>query len=291
MSTESVHSLRDLKILARDETRGFQWPTLFFSLFVISMTLLSTGLALANVIPLWGGMLINGFFMTQGYTAVHECAHHNMNGKHHKLRWINDVFGIAGFSFTLHSYTVHCHVHRLHHAHTNDPYRDTDSWVSDAPNLFSAILRSFAFYFYTNYHIFRIFPLVKNKRRFVIRAVLETAIPIGLAIYLAAIGYWQEVLILWVIPTIIAFAGVSFFVDWLPHHVKDKSDPMKSTAIRVPTKGLRGKIFSWLYNFHNFHLIHHLVPSVPWYAQERTFAKAERFLNENGARIKYPSGA
>lgn len=291
MSTESVQSLRDLKIIARDETRGFQWPTLFFSLFVISMTLVSTSLAVAGYIPLWLGMIINAFFMTQGYTAVHECAHRSMNGKHAKLRWINDVFGVAGFSFTLHSFTVHCHVHRLHHAHTNDPFRDTDAWVSDAPNLFSAILRSFAFYFYTNYHIFKIYPLVSDKKRFVIRAVLETAVPIALAIFLASIGFWREVLVLWVIPALTAFAGVSFFVDWLPHHVKDKSNMMQSTAIRVPSKGLRGKMFSWLYNFHNFHLIHHLVPSVPWYAQERTFAKAEKFLNENGARIKYSKSA
>ena len=288
MSAQNVQCLRDLKILACSETKGFQWPTLVFALFVMSMTLLSSWLAATGVIPLWLGMIVNAFFMTQGYTAAHECAHHNLHGRHHHLRWLNDVVGVAAFSFTLHSYTVHSLVHRLHHAHTNDPERDTDAWVSEAPNFPFAVVRSFLFYFYTNYFVGRIYKFAPKKKTFVIRAVLETVIPIGAAIFLANIGYWRETLMLWVLPALGAFAGVSFFVDWLPHHVDDKTDVMKSTIIRVPSKTWRGWLMKWAYNFHNYHLIHHLVPSVPWYAQERTFAKAEPFLNYAGAQVRYP---
>lgn len=288
-SAHSVQSLRDLKILAVKETKGFQWPTLLFSIFLISITIVESWLAVIDVIPLWVAMLLNAFWMAQGYTPVHECAHYNVNGKHRKFRWLNDVFGIAGFWFTLHSYTLHCHVHRLHHAHTNDPKRDTDAWVSDAPNLAMGIIRALLFYFYVHYFIIKIFPLVQNKRQFVIRVFLETAIPWGAAVFFALNGYGLEVLVLWVIPTILAFALVSFFIDWIPHHVEDKSDPIKSTLITAPTNDIPGKIFSALYNNHNFHLIHHLAPSVPWYAQERIFTKAEKFLNEAGARIRYPA--
>ncbi|WDI31388.1 fatty acid desaturase [Hyphococcus flavus] len=278
--------MRDLKIHARTETKGFQWPTLAFSYLVISMTLAGIWAGVTGLVPLWAAMIWNSFWMAQGYTAAHECAHRNLNGKHRRLNWLNDFFGIAGFSFTLHSYTVHCHVHRLHHAHTNDPERDTDAWVSDAPNLPSAIFRSLMFYFHTNYFIFKIFPLVRDKRKFIMRAALETAFPFAIIITFAAMGYWREVLMLSVIPTILAFALVSFFIDWIPHHVEDKSDVMKQTLIQKPSKSLRGKFFSWIYGFHNYHLIHHLVPSIPWYAQERTFEKAETFLRANGARIR-----
>ncbi len=292
MAVQEVQSLRDLKILAVSETRGFQWPTLAFSFLVISMTILGIVLGAAGVVPLWAAMLWNSFWMAQGYTAAHECAHRNLNGKHRKLRWLNDVFGVAGFSFTLHSYTVHCHVHRLHHAHTNDPERDTDAWVSDAPNLPAAILRALAFYFHTNYFVVKIFPLVQNKRKFLIRGFLETAIPFAIIITLSLMGYWREVIMLSVIPTILAFALVSFFIDWLPHHYEgDHSDPMKQTYIVVPSKGLRGWLYKWAYNFHNYHLIHHLVPSVPWYAWERTFEKSEKYLQGAGARIYYPGDA
>ncbi len=291
MSVQSVYSMRDLKLLAREETKGFQWPTLAYSSLVISMTLLGIWLGAAGVVPLWAAMFWNAFWMSQGYTAAHECAHRNINGKHRGLRWLNDLFGIAGFTFTLHSYTVHCHVHRLHHAHTNDPARDTDAWVSDAPNLSSAIIRSLLFYFYTNYFIFKVFPLVREKRKFVIRAVTETAVPFAIVIYLATIGYWLEVLMLSVAPTILTFALVSFFIDWVPHHVEDKSEVIKQTLIQKPSKTWRGWLFSRVYGFHNYHLIHHLVPSIPWYAQERTFEKAENFLKANGARVKEPNEA
>ncbi|PQA85724.1 hypothetical protein CW354_22630 [Marinicaulis flavus] len=278
-----------MKILAATETKGFQWPTLVFSLLVISMTVLGIALGAMGVVPLWGAMIWNAFWMAQGYTAAHECAHHNINGRHRKLRWLNDVFGVAGFSFTLHSYTVHRHVHRLHHAHTNDPERDTDAWVSDAPNLPMAILRALGFYFYTNYFVFKIYPLVQDKRKFLIRAVLETAVPFAIIITLSLMGYWREVLMLSVIPTILTFALVSFCIDWLPHHYEgDHSDPMKQTFIVVPSKGLRGWLMKWAYNFHNYHLIHHLVPGIPWYALERVFGKSERFLQDAGARIYYP---
>ena len=288
MTAQTIKNLRDLKILACQETRGLQWPTLAFSYLVIGMTLLGIWAGAVGIVPLWVGMIWNSFWMAQGYTAAHECAHHNLNGRHHKLRWLNDVYGVAGFSFTLHSYTVHRHVHRLHHAHTNDPERDTDAWVSDSPNLLSAIFRSLMFYFHTNYFMFKIFPLVHDKRKFIIRATLETAIPYAIIIYLAAIGYWREVLMLSFIPTILAFALVSFFIDWIPHHVENKTDVMKQTLIQKPSKTIRGWLFSRIYGFHNYHLIHHLVPSVPWYAQERTFEKAEDFLRANGARIKEP---
>lgn len=291
MSVKTVNTMRDLKILAREETKGFQWPTLAFSCLVIGMTMLGIWAGAARVVPLWVAMFWNAFWMAQGYTAAHECAHRNINGKHRHLSWLNDVFGIAGFSFTLHSYTVHSHVHRLHHAHTNDPERDTDAWVSDAPNLASAIFRSLLFYFYTNYFVFRIFPLVRDKRKFIIRATLETAVPYAIIIYLAAIGYWREVLMLSFIPTILTFALVSFFIDWVPHHVEDKSEVMKQTLIQKPSKTIRGWLFSRAYGFHNYHLIHHLVPSIPWYAQERTFEKVEPFLKASGARIKEPDEA
>lgn len=288
MSAQQIETMRDFRILARTETKGFQWPTLAFSCLVITMTLLGIWLGVAGIVPLWIAMLWNGFWMAQGYTAAHECAHRNIHGKHHHLSWMNDVIGVLAFSFTLHSYTVHCHVHRLHHAHTNNPDRDTDVWVSDAPNLPTAIFRSFMFYFHTNYFVFKIFRFVREKRKFVIRAVIETAVPFAIIIYFAAIGYWREVLMLSVFPAIIAFALVSFFIDWIPHHVEDKSDVIKQTLIQKPSKTIRGWLFSRAYGFHNYHLIHHLAPSIPWYAQERTFEKTEAFLKTSGARIKEP---
>jgi beta-carotene hydroxylase len=291
VAATEVQSLRDLKILAAAETKGFQWPTLAFSLLVISMTLLGIVLGAMGVVPLWIAMFWNAFWMSQGYTAAHECAHHNINGKHRRLRWLNDVFGVAGFTFTLHSYTVHRHVHRLHHTYTNDPERDTDAWVSNAPNLPAAILRSLCFYFYTNWFAFRIFPLVQDKRAFVIRAVIETAVPFAILIALSLMGYWREVLMLSVIPTILTFALVSFFIDWLPHHYEgDHSDPMKQTYIVVPSKSWRGWVMKWAYNFHNYHLIHHLAPGIPWYAWERVFGSSENYLKKAGARIYYPDG-
>ena len=285
MTTQNIQTMRDLKILARDETKGFQWPTLALSVFLIFMTLMGSWLAATGIIPLWLAMISNSFWIAQGYTVAHECAHRNLHGHHQKFRWLNDVFGIASFFFTLHSYTVHCHVHRLHHAHTNDRTRDTDAWVSDAPNLPMGIFRSLAFYFHTNFFVFKIFHLVHDKKRFVIRAAIETAIPVGAALVLAAIGYWREVLMLWALPTIFSFAIVSFAIDWIPHHVEDKSDEIKATMIIKPPETLGGKVFSALYNNHNYHLVHHLVPSVPWYAQKRIFDKAELLLNQSGARI------
>ncbi|MEZ5891554.1 MAG: fatty acid desaturase [Parvularculaceae bacterium] len=288
MAEQTVNSFRDLKLLARTETRGFQWPTLVLSATVISMTLLSTWLAVTDRIPMLVAMVINTFFMAQGYTAVHECAHRNMNGRHKKLNWVNDVFGCAGFVFTLHSFTVHSHVHRLHHSDINDIRRDTDAWVSEAPNFWNALARSLVFYFYTHWYFFKIYPLIANKRKFLIRAFLETAIPFGIAIWLSAIGYGREVLLLWVIPTILTFSVVSMMIDWIPHHVPEHISDIDHTLIRVPSKTWRGWLMKWAYGFHNYHLIHHLVPNVPWYAQERTFEKAEAFLKANGARIKYP---
>lgn len=291
MSTNAeIGNLRDFKILASQETKGVQWPTMLFSFFVISATLLSTWLAVNSIIPLWLGFIINSFFMTQGYTAVHECAHQSIHGRHQRLRWLNEVFGVAGFFFTLHSFTMHKLVHRLHHTYTNDPEKDADAYVSNAPNVYVAALRALNFYFYTNVFMFKIMKLAPDPLRFKIRVFLETAAPVALALWFVSMGYGVEVLVLWVLPAIMAFAGVTFFVDWIPHHVEDKTDPIKNTLIMVAPKTLLGRLFAWVYNFHNYHLVHHLVPSAPWYVQEKLYEQGKHVLKSEGARIKYEGG-
>lgn len=291
MTNQTISTLREFKILASQQTKGVQWPTIAFSVFVISATLITTYLTLQGFIPLWVGCLLNGFWMTQGYTAVHECAHQGINGRHQHLRWLNEVFGIAGFFFTMHSFALHKHVHRLHHSHTNDLTKDTDAFVSSAPNALAAIPRAFIFLFYTNYFMFKIIPLAPNPRRLAIRVFIETLVPVGLAIWLALSGFALEVLVLWFIPAIIAFAGVSFFVDWIPHHVTEEDkDPMKNTIIMEAPKTLAGRLFAWVYNFHNYHLIHHLTPSVPWYEVEKVYESSKDVLKNEGAAIKFESG-
>jgi len=285
MHITDINNLRDLKLFALSERKGICWETIAFAGFVLAAIIITTYLAFVGLIPLWLGAIFNSFWMLQGYTTAHECVHKNVHGGSKRFRWLNSVIGRIEFMCPLHSYAMHEHVHHIHHRHTNDPKRDVDFYVAKTPNLFIAIARSYIFYFYATYHAFKTAHMHPHPKRYVTQAVIELAIPYSIAITLCVMGYRAEVFFLWVIPAINTFAGVVFFFGWAPHRILENGNQLTTTRIFAAPHTIKGRLFTWLYNFHNYHLIHHLFPFAPWNSLERIYDRGKHVLEREGALI------
>ena len=77
-------------------------------------------------------------------------------------------------------------------------------------------------------------------------------------------GYLIELLMFWIIPQRISFFFISFIFVYLPHvpnEISEKEDAYRATSIREGMEWL----LSPLMMYQNYHLVHHLYPSVPFY--------------------------
>ena len=105
----------------------------------------------------------------------------------------------------------------------------------------------------------------------------------GLSIWLAALlwsGFWREVLVLWVVPWWLGQIVMLTFFTWTPHHGHIETGRCRDTRIALfPGANL-------LLIGQNHHLIHHMMPGVPFNRYDRTLRESRTFLEQNDAWIE-----
>ena len=287
-TTASIESMHDLKEFALSQRKGVCWKTVGFGVFLNAAIITTSYCALTGVIPLWAGMLINSFWMIQGYTPAHECVHRNVHGTDQRYYWLNYAYGVVNMGYGLQSYTLHETSHRLHHAHPNDPDLDAEHFVARARGFWQTVLHCYLFYFSSTYKGLKAARRKQEPGRYLAKVGAETAVIFSIPLVLALMGYGLEVLMLWIIPGMNSWAGNAFRFIWLPHRLIDnETEPMKVSRVIVTGKGPGGRLLAWLFNFHNFHLIHHLYPYAPWHSLERIYEKGETVLKREGALVDY----
>ena len=80
-------------------------------------------------------------------------------------------------------------------------------------------------------------------------------------------------------PTLVAGLFMFYAFDYLPHHPHTSSERYHDTRIQP------GRIRHALLLAQNYHLIHHLWVSVPWFRYRTVFTHVEDGLRSKGASI------
>ena len=234
------------------------WPTLVLFCFCMAGLATVYYLALTDAIPLWLGTLISGVLCFYCFTVAHDATH----GAVSKNKVINDGAGhiamifFGGFA----PLEVARWIHMQHHRFTNDHDKDPDAYGHKIDAWFPLRWANFDFH-YSRYFINNAGPMRKRLQK-----SLFIKVPIVLSLVIASIatGYGYEMLMLWFLPTrISSFLFVTMFV-YLPHApflATSAENEYKATNIR--------KGFEWLLTplmmCQNYHLLHHLYPSAPFY--------------------------
>lgn len=189
------------------------------------------------------------------FTVIHDAIH----GSFARSRRWNDALGGAGLLLLAPHATLGLFrfAHMRHHKHTNAA-EDPDRWSHEGgvtlPLRWLTIDIAYAV------HVLRRDDAA--GRRELRRAVPHVLATVAAITLLCALGHGREVLVLWLLPSRLTFlvAGCLFF--WLPHvgaETTAAEDVLRSTTLRLGHEWLLGPLLQG----QNYHLIHHLFPSLP----------------------------
>lgn len=237
--------------------------------------------ALAGDIEMWQGSIINGFLSYWMFSIIHDSAHRSLS----KNKFLNEGIGGVGllFLFPYAPMSLLRWVHNQHHIHANGP-DDPDIFEHEAP-WWQVPIR---WTFFDAYYIYYFFKNGgKIMKRHAKSLIIFYSLVIPAATAAIVLGYGYEILMLWFIPTRIALFLIAVVFVILPHHpaiVSQEDDPYMATTMRMGWEWL----LTPLLVYQNYHLIHHLYPTIPFYKMHKVWYLKYDELNKQNISIQKP---
>ena len=255
------------------------WPTLALyagtlALFALEMyAVLAAGWSPWLTVPM--GTAVT-FLM---FSVLHEATHHavstsdrlnNLMG-HLSVPFVAPygTFGMIGF------------IHIEHHRNTNEEKSvDPDAWTSEGP-WWQLPFRWMTIDLW--YFVFYLRRIPQRPRREVVATSLMFVTVVGAFGWLVAAGHGATLAVAFLIPQRLGLGILAWWFDYLPHHglpFTGRQDKYRATRIRVGGEGWMTPLFV----YQNYHLVHHLHPSVPFYRYLRAWRRNEEtYLDRNAA--------
>lgn len=257
------------------------WPYVAIAIVGFAVFVATFPLAIAGVLPLWLGCVINSIIVGGGYVVGHEAMHSNIAREGTKNRFWNELTGwLSAFPMIV-PFSMIKTMHLLHHQHTNDPAKDPDA-IHAAPNLYRAAIRS-----WLNRQ-----PGPERTADRWRRQAAELGTPAGKAAILHSMflqlgvmaffftmawsGYAIEVALLWWLPRHVGISYTQLVLSWAPHH------PHAGTSRYDDTSIIRHKLGYWGSMGIDFHMIHHLYPYIPAHACRAAYREMKPILEARG---------
>ncbi|MCX6395586.1 MAG: fatty acid desaturase [Propionibacteriales bacterium] len=213
------------------------------------------------------------------FSVLHEATHHAISTNTR----LNNAFGHLSVPFVTGytSFPVVKFIHIEHHRNTNEPMSvDPDNWTSAGPTWQHPLRWATIDLWYLVFYLRRI---KDRPRPEAAAAVAILAAVVSGAAVLMTSGYAAEVVWLYLVPQRIGLVVLAWWFDYLPHHgltTTQRENKYQATRIRVGGE-------SWmtpLFVYQNYHLVHHLHPSVPFYRYVRAWRRNEQaYLDRNAA--------
>jgi ferredoxin-NADP reductase/fatty acid desaturase len=260
------------------------WPIVSIFTGALALFAASSYAAVGHVAPRPLTIGLNAVAIFVMFTVVHDASHYSISS----TRWVNRAFGRAAMLFVspLMSFPGWGFIHIEHHRHTNDDEHDPDHFASHGkwwqlPFRFAAMDVPYVGFYVRNYKHRPIGELAESGILFALTvAVIATTLVTG--------GFWL-LLVIYLIPERITVIVLAWWFDWLPHHGLDETQTenrYRATRNRVGLEWL----FTPLMLSQNYHLVHHLHPSVPFYRYLKTWRRNEEAYLERGAAISTAFG-
>lgn len=245
------------------------WPTVALWIASLAIWAFSFVAGMTALVPLWSCTVASTLCAYWLFTPFHDATH----GALGQSKRLNEFVGHSCAVVLMAPFAAWCYTHLEHHKHTNHPERDPDHYAGRGPAWLMPLrwLTNDAYFF-----------LWMKKREG------GTVFYLGLwvvAIALMCSGHTLAVLFCWIIPARITTGLVTLVFSYLPHRphaVTAKENRYQATRIML-APGL-----SALFVCHNYHLIHHLYPGVPFYRYATIYALKRAELATRDAAIWTP---
>lgn len=199
-------------------------------------------------------------------TVIHDASHHAA----HANRLLNAILGHGSALMLGFTFPVFTRVHLQHHAHVNDPENDPDHFVSTGGPLWLINARFF-------YHEIYFFQRRLWRKYELLEWFLSRAFVASIVLMACQYGFIGYILNFWFVPAGIVGLVLGLFFDYLPHRPFTERDRWKNARV-YPSP-----ILNLLIGGQNYHLVHHLWPSIPWYKYQPAYHAVKPLLDAKGS--------
>ncbi|WFG42279.1 fatty acid desaturase [Pseudonocardia alni] len=246
-------------------------PTLALFLGSLAAWVGATALVLTGTDP-WRYLVtvpVHALVTFAMFTVLHETVH--LAGG--RLRWVNEVLGRLSMLFVVAwaAFPMLRYLHIEHHRNTNeDTSRDPDAWTESGP-AWSWPLRWMTIdLWYVRFYLPRI---PSRPRAELVEQAVVFLVVVSAFVATAVTGHGWELLVIYLIPQRLGIALLAWWFDWLPHHdlgETARSDRFAATRMRVGWE----RLVTPLMLGQNYHLVHHIHPTVPFYRYQDVWRRA-----------------
>jgi beta-carotene hydroxylase len=251
---------------------GLGNPTVALAGAALALVAVGTGGYVGGMVAAPLVVVMHAIAMYLSFTVLHE----GMHGIAHRSRPMNDLLGrLAGIPLTI-TLPMFRGVHYEHHSHTNDPERDPDLIVSWTPRW---LLPLWCLGVMVEYRVKFFGHRLWRTRADLIEALVMELLLLAVVVAALAGGWWRPLLVLWLGPAALAVVFLAFAFDFLPHY------PYDSRARYLDTRIHPGPVLNAVLLGQNYHLVHHLWTTIPWYRYQTVFGQVRGALAARGCRI------
>lgn len=269
------------KQIAEAFLAGFPWPMLIWPLVNTTLWLALWPLVLNGILPLWAGFAIALVNVTASYLPSHDAQHHIFFARESRFHWLNELIGYYSLIPLALPLCTLRETHLEHHRHANVPALDPDYHIMEAPDartaLWNALTKNQPRYDRYGPALERLgTPLAK---RAILEALTAKAAFFGILSALAWTGHAAEAVLLWWLPRHIALVYVNFYLSWMPHF------PGSGQGRYRDTRAFRSKLGNVGSSGMQYHLIHHLYPTIPLYRTPAAYRALRPILEQRGCDL------
>jgi len=207
------------------------------------------------------------------FTVMHDAVH----GVAHPNKFVNGLMGRVGAFLLFSPFRSFRGIHLEHHSHTNDEARDPDFGVARKPRALLPLYCLAIVFEYRRHYYGR--PLWRSKPEIVEVVLTEVALFALLGVGLCFPESRAHVLTLWLAPALSAATLLAFAFDFLPHYPHDARGRFKDT------RAYPGRVLHAVLLAQNYHLVHHLWTTIPWFRYRKAFDTVRPELERRGCRI------
>ena len=277
---------------ARDRARGLSgqiaWPTILLGVLVIPAYWSIPYLVVFKDLSLWLAIPLMVLLTYTAYTVLHESVHGLINGSHKNLKWLNEGMGYLAGTVLMATLTAHRPEHLSHHGNTNHGERDPDKYAIQIVGSLREILGSVWDAIAVQYREYMENHWNKASAATNLTLVTEVLIGIGLRVLPFVLIFstnnpeiesgWWRLLILFAVSGFIGIYVLVYLFAYIVHRPHTEKGRYKDTStIIVP--GPLSKIVTFFWGFQNYHSIHHLFPSVPFYRYRQLFSNIAEIMD------------
>jgi beta-carotene hydroxylase len=274
--SQTNFSIEEERKVARTFMGRIEWEMIVVGLGQFTVWVITWGLVVNNVIPLWAGFLISTISTACSYLPSHAGQHGHLSGKHKHLNWLNTVVGQISLIPLAQSHHILKATHMKHHAHTNDPERDPDYRHTHVDNWFQSAIQI------QNQTgegglIEVVEKLSEEDPKFA--KTLETGSLVGFVFFfaqmVAAVIYPLETLLLWWLPRKLAVSYLGIIFSHEPH----KNLPIGRYK---DSRFWSNSMPRYLNHSMQIHVMHHMYPNICHYDEPKAIEALKPFMVARG---------